>query len=171
MERGKCQKLLALILPTWLLKTGSYKRRGKRKGEQDRFPRLVGLCLYYLQCSCLQAVDQSVKILLHYCSALHCRTQRLLCLGEPLSFLICWPRAACTALVITRSDRSPAASDDQKPLLFLRDSRAKCRRADLGGKRLPEAPALILSPYIRWTNPPAICQVCMISLCFYMDHF
>ena len=50
-------------------------------------------------------------------------------------------------------------------------SRAKCRRADLGGKRLPEAPALILSPYIGWTNPPAICRVCMISLCFYMDHF
>lgn len=57
-------------------KTGSHKQRGKRKGEWDWFPCLVGLCLYYLWCSCLQAVDQSVKILLHYRSALHCRSQR-----------------------------------------------------------------------------------------------
>lgn len=48
--------------------------KGKKR-ERDQFPFSVGLCMYYLWCSCLQTVNLSVKILLHYYSALSCRSQ------------------------------------------------------------------------------------------------
>lgn len=98
-------------------KTGSHKQRGKRKGECDWFPCLVGPCLYYLWCSCLQAVDQSVKILLHHRSALHCRSQR---------WVYATQRSACYFLPVIRLRYSSLQPDCSSvcqlgPLLHLGD--------------------------------------------------